>query len=56
MIDDKPTTTVHTRSSGVSQLTLKPPDLCGGSVTFLITSSYSEDDGRFGCVIYVSGG
>ena len=35
------------------KLTLKPPDLSGRTITFLVASSDAEDDGRFCGVVNV---
>lgn len=35
---------------------MKPPDLCGGTVSLLIAGGNPEDDGRFGGVVYVGRG
>lgn len=42
--------------STCSSLTLKPPDLGGGSVALLVASSDAEDDSRLGGVVDVGVG
>jgi len=37
------------------QHTLQPADLCGWPISLLVSGSNTENDGRLGCVVNVSG-